>query len=380
MPLAGSIGVQEIREELEDLAFRELYPEAANSIVSRLDFLKQQGGDIISRITDEVSRTLLESAVEAWVSGRIKKPASIWRKMQQKDVAFERLTDIIAFRIVVASPEDCYKALGIVHTAYRVIPGEFDDYISTPKRNGYQSLHTAVIGPDLHRIEIQIRSTTMHEVAELGVAAHWRYKMGAPLTEGRSYAWVHRLLDILDDAGDPREFLENTKREIDFDQVFCFTPKGKIITLPRRATPIDFAYAVHSEIGDRCVGASINGKMAPLQTELSNGDQVEILTSEDGVPSALWEQWAQSGKARSRIRRYIRDQERSEFTQLGRALLDRAFRMASVTAGPELTARICEYFKASKFPILKPSRNSSAETRLLSTRFWRRSRVHLLTV
>jgi guanosine-3',5'-bis(diphosphate) 3'-pyrophosphohydrolase len=326
VPLAERIGVQEIKDELEDMAFRELYPDVSDSIASRLVFLKEEGGDIVSQISDEISRTLAEADIEVWISGRMKRPVSIWRKMQRKNVTYEQLTDIIAFRVVVASVDDCYRALGVIHTKFRMIPGEFDDYISTPKLNGYQSLHTAVIGPDMHRIEIQIRTTQMHEVAELGVAAHWQYKQGAALTEGKRYHWVRQLLDILESSNNPDEFLEHTKLEMFPDQVFCFTPKGEIINLPNGATAIDFAYAVHSEIGDRCIGVRINGKMAPLRTEITNGDQVEILTSVDGTPSPTWEQWVVTGKARARIRRYVRSERRDEFTKLGQAMLDRAFR------------------------------------------------------
>jgi guanosine-3',5'-bis(diphosphate) 3'-pyrophosphohydrolase len=326
VPLAERIGIQEIKEELENLAFRELYPDASESIVSRLEFLKEQGEDVVVRISDAINRTLVESDIEAWISGRTKRPVSIWRKMHRKNVEFEQLTDINAFRVVVASLDDCYRTLGVIHTKYRMIPGEFDDYISTPKPNGYQSLHTAVIGPEMHRIEIQIRTTQMHEVSELGVAAHWQYKQGAALTEGKRYHWVRQLLDILESSGNPDEFLEHTKLEMFPDQVFCFTPKGEIINLPQGATAIDFAYAVHSEIGDRCIGARINGKMAPLRTEMNNGDQVEVLTSADGTPSPTWEQWVVTGKARARIRRYVRSERREEFTKLGQAMLDRAFR------------------------------------------------------
>ena len=331
VPLAERIGIQEIKDELEDMAFRELHPEVSTSIISRLEFLKNQGTDVVSDISEEINRTLAEADVETWISGRTKRPVSIWRKMQRKNVEYEQLTDIIAFRVVVASIEDCYRALGIIHTQYRMIPGEFDDYISTPKLNGYQSLHTAVIGPKMNRIEIQIRTTQMHEVAELGVAAHWQYKQGAALTEGKRYRWVRQLLDILENSNNPDEFLEHTKLEIFPDQVFCFTPKGEIINLPQGATAIDFAYAVHSEVGDRCVGIRINGKMAPLRTKMRNGDQVEVLTSMDGTPSPTWEQWVVTGKARARIRRYVRSEQRDEFTRLGQAIYSRALRGIGIT-------------------------------------------------
>lgn len=346
VPLAERIGIQEIKEELEDIAFHELYPDASESIVSRLQFLKEQGDDIVTRISDEINRTLVESDIEAWISGRIKRPVSIWRKMHRKNMEFEQLTDINAFRVVVATVEDCYHALGIIHTNYRMIPGEFDDYISTPKPNGYQSLHTALIGPEGYRIEVQIRTTQMHEISELGVAAHWQYKQGAALTEGKNYHWVRQLLDILESSNNPDEFLEHTKLEMFPDQVFCFTPKGEIINLPQGATAIDFAYAVHSEIGDRCIGTRINGKMAPLRTEIRNGDQVEVLTSTDGTPSPIWEQWVATGKARARIRRYVRGERRDEFTKLGYAMLDRAYREINYTPDTKPPKLVLDHFNA----------------------------------
>ena len=346
VPLAERIGIQDIKEELEEMAFRELYPEVAESIENRLEFLKEQGEDVVNLISGEVNRVLAEADLECWVSGRTKRPVSIWRKMQRKNVEYEQLTDIIAFRVIVASVEDCYRALGVIHTHYRMIPGEFDDYISTPKLNGYQSLHTALIGPEMQRIEIQIRTTQMHEVAELGVAAHWQYKQGAALTEGKRYHWVRQLLDILENSTSPGEFLEHTKLEMYPDDVFCFTPKGEIINLPQGATAIDFAYAVHSEVGDRCVGARINGKMAPLRTAIRNGDQVEILTSADGTPSPTWEQVVVTGKARARIRRYVRGERREEFTKLGQAMLDRAFRDVGYSIDQEQAEAVLEKFDA----------------------------------
>ena len=362
VPLAERIGIQEIKEELEDIAFRVLYPDASESIVSRLTFLQEEGGDIIARISDKINRTLVESDIEAWISGRIKRPVSIWRKMHRKNMEFEQLTDINAFRIVVASVEDCYRALGVIHTHYRMIPGEFDDYISTPKSNGYQSLHTALIGPENYRIEVQIRTTQMHEIAELGVAAHWQYKQGAALTEGKSYHWVRQLLDILENSNNPDEFLEHTKLEMFPDQVFCFTPKGEIINLPQGATAIDFAYAVHSEIGDRCIGTRINGKMAPLRTEIKNGDQVEVLTSSDGTPSPTWESWVVTGKARARIRQYIRSERREEFTKLGYAMLDRAYREVGYVPDSDLPKDVLDRFNAGSADDLASSIGSGEVT------------------
>jgi GTP diphosphokinase / guanosine-3',5'-bis(diphosphate) 3'-diphosphatase len=270
------------------------------------------------------------------VAGREKSPFSIWEKMHQRNVAFEQLSDIMAFRIVVPTKEACYAALGAVHSAYQVIAGRFKDYISTPKSNGYQSLHTGVTlrEPRNQKIEVQIRTREMHEIAEAGVAAHWLYKSAdaARASPGdlHHFRWVQDLLEILENSAAPEEFLENTKLELYGDQVFCFTPKGELIQLPRGATPVDFAYAVHSQVGDTCVGAKVNGRLMPLRYELQNGDQVEIMTSRGGTPSPQWERFVVTGKARSRIRRYIHQQQRQENLDAGRAELAKAFRQAGV--------------------------------------------------
>jgi guanosine-3',5'-bis(diphosphate) 3'-pyrophosphohydrolase len=325
-PLAERIGMHDMKDELEDLAFAELYPDARASIMARLAFLRQKGGDLVERIIDELNDTLRDAGLKAEVSGREKTAYSVWRKMQKKNVGFEQLSDIMAFRVVVDSVEKCYQALGVIHSHYPVVPGRFKDYISTPKPNNYRSLHTGVIGPERQRIEMQIRTHDMHEVAELGVAAHWVYKQDAPRTDGPQYRWLRELLDILEHASDPQEFLEHTKLEMFQDQVFCFTPKGDLIALPRGATPVDFAYAVHSVVGDTCVGAKVNGRLAPLRTQLSNGDQVEIITSKAQTPSPTWERFVVTGKARARIRRFIRTQQRQQYLDLGKAILQKAFR------------------------------------------------------
>jgi GTP pyrophosphokinase len=325
-PLSERIGMHEMKDELEDLAFAELHPEARQSVMARLAFLRAKGGELVERIMDELKETLAGGGLNAEVSGREKTPYAIWRKMQKKNVGFEQLSDIMAFRIIVDTVEQCYQALGVMHSRYPVVPGRFKDYVSTPKPNNYRSLHSGVIGPERQRIEVQIRTKDMHEVAELGVAAHWVYKQGAPRTEGRQYRWLRELLDILEHASDPQEFLEHTKLEMFQDQVFCFTPKGDLIALPRGATPVDFAYAVHSAIGDTCVGSKINGRLAPLRTQLSNGDQVEIITSKAQTPSPTWERFVVTGKARARIRRFVRTQQRQQYLDLGKAILQKAFR------------------------------------------------------
>ncbi|MEI6985761.1 MAG: RelA/SpoT AH/RIS domain-containing protein, partial [Rhodospirillaceae bacterium] len=269
------------------------------------------------------------------------------RKLEHKSISFEQLSDIMAFRVIVASIEESYQALGIIHARYPVVPGRFKDYISTPKPNGYRSLHTGVIGPGRQRIEIQIRTTDMHEIAELGVAAHWAYKQGQPRSEARDYRWLRELLDILEHATRPEEFLEHTKLELFQDQVFCFTPKGDLINLPRGATPVDFAYAVHSEVGDRCIGTKINGRMLPLRSQLQNGDQVEIVTSKSQTPSPAWERFVVTGKAKACIRKFMRSQQRNQYSHLGRALLHKLFRHENCDFSEKALNGILKHFQAS---------------------------------
>ncbi|HAU28903.1 MAG TPA: bifunctional (p)ppGpp synthetase/guanosine-3',5'-bis(diphosphate) 3'-pyrophosphohydrolase [Rhodospirillaceae bacterium] len=325
-PLAERVGIHQIKDELVSIAFAELYPDAHASITARLSFLRNAGEDVAGRIVAELKEKLVEAGhKDAEVQGREKTPYSIWRKMQLKNIAFEQLCDIMAFRVVVGSVSECYGVLGLIHSAYAVVPDKFKDYISTPKPNGYRSLHTTVIGPERQRIEIQIRTREMHEVCELGVAAHWAYKQGQK-AEGVQYRWLRELLDILEHAQKPEEFLEHTKLELFQDQVFCFTPKGDLYALPRGATPVDFAYAVHSRIGDTCVGAKVNRRLVPLSTRLENGDQLEILTSKNSTPSPTWERFVATGKARARIRRFVRNSQRGEYINLGRAMLQKVFR------------------------------------------------------
>ncbi len=335
VPLADRIGMQDLKEELEDLAFAELNGDARASIIARLDQLRSEGGSMVDRIADRLKRTLAENGVEAWVSGREKRPFSIWEKMQRKNIAFEQLSDIMAFRIVVHDIAACYHALGVVHQTWPSVPGRFKDYLSTPKQNGYRSLHTTVIGPENKRIEIQIRTQEMHDIADLGVAAHWQYKhngQAAPEAEARQYRWLRELLEILEQTTDPEEFLEHTKLNMFQDQVFCFTPKGDLIALPRDATVVDFAYAVHSDVGDTAVGAKVNGRVVPLRTVLRNGDQVDILRSKVPAPNPTWLNFVKSGRAKSCINRFIRQQQRGQYHELGKAILVKAFREHDATA------------------------------------------------
>jgi len=333
-PLAERIGMDALKTELQNIAFAQLDPEAWETITARLNFLRGQGADVIEEVRRELREVCEQSGIPVVeVTGREKSPYSIWEKMQRRNVAFEQLSDIMAFRVIVPTREACYAALGAVHSAFPVIAGRFKDYISTPKANGYQSLHTGVTlrEPRNQKIEIQIRTREMHMVADYGVAAHWAYKAGEEMEPGaRSFAWVQDLLEILENSGAPDEFLENTKLELYQDQVFCFTPKGQLIQLPRGATPIDFAYAVHSQVGDTCVGAKVNGRIMPLRTELQNGDQVEIITAKGHTPSPQWERFVVTGKARARIRRFVLAQQRQSYIDQGKSMLAKAFRQEGV--------------------------------------------------
>lgn len=344
-PLAERIGMQEVKSELEEIAFAELYKDAHDSIVARLNFLREQGSNIVPKIIEQLKKDMEENGIQASVSGREKTPYSIWRKMQQKNASFEQLSDIMAFRITVDDVGTCYQALGVIHSKYHMIPRRFKDYISTPKPNGYKSIHTGVIGPENTRIEIQIRTYEMHEVAEKGVAAHWAYKQGQKV-EGRNFRWIRELLEILEQAQNPEEFLENTKLEMYNDQVFCFTPKGDLIGLPVNSTPVDFAYAVHSSVGDTCVGAKINGEIRPLRTILQNGDQVEVLTSKAQHPSTEWERFVVTGKAKAAIRRYVRAHKRDQFITLGQEILERLFKGENLEFSEKSLVNVLPNFEA----------------------------------
>ena len=349
-PLAERIGMEAVKTELQTLSFAQLDPEAYDSIQARLNFLRGQGADVIEEVRHELARVCADQGVTVnEVTGREKSPYSIWEKMQRRNVQFEQLSDIMAFRIVVPTREACYAALGAVHAAYPVIAGRFKDYISTPKANGYQSIHTGVTlrEPRNQKIEVQIRTAEMQDVADNGVAAHWVYKGpddGDAPKELQTFRWVQDLLEILENST-PDEFLENTKLELYQDQVFCFTPKGQLIQLPRGATPIDFAYAVHSQVGDTCVGAKINGRLLPLRHELQNGDQVEIMTSRGGTPSPQWERFAVTGKARARIRRFVQQQQKQVHRDAGRAALAKAFRQDGVDGSEKVLEQALKILK-----------------------------------
>jgi len=335
-PLAGRMGMQDMREELEELAFRHINPEAYKTVLKRLADLSERNADLVHKIEQELTELLAANGLQnAMVKGRQKKAYSIFKKMQSKSLSFEQLSDVYGFRVIVDQIPDCYKALGIVHTRWRVVPGRFKDYISTPKQNEYQSIHTTIVGPARQRIELQIRTHRMHEIAEYGIAAHTLYKDGTNPHGGEganqqsnAYSWLRLTIESLAEGDNPEEFLEHTKLELFQDQVFCFTPKGKLIALPRGATPIDFAYAVHTNVGDTCVGAKINGRIMPLVTRLANGDEVEIIRSGVQVPPAAWEEIVVTGKARSAIRRATRLAIRKQYSGLGQRILERTFERA----------------------------------------------------
>jgi guanosine-3',5'-bis(diphosphate) 3'-pyrophosphohydrolase len=335
-PLAERIGMDQVKNELQTLAFMQLDPEAYGTIQARLNFLRGQGADVIDEVRLELIKVVRDAGVETVeVQGREKSSWSIWEKMHRRNVAFEQLSDIMAFRVVVQTKADCYAALGAIHSAYPVIAGRFKDYISTPKSNGYQSLHTGVTlrEPRNQKIEIQIRTDDMDDIAENGVASHWIYKTPGVRSDKKDiqrFRWVQDLLEILENSSSSDEFLENTKLELYGDQVFCFTPKGQLIQLPSGSTPVDFAYAVHSQVGDTCVGAKVNGRLLPLRHQLQNGDQVEIMTARGGTPSPQWERFVVTGKARARIRRFIHQEQREQSRAAGKAELTKAFRQGGV--------------------------------------------------
>ncbi len=339
-PLAGRMGMQGVRDELEQLAFRWLNPDGFATVNAKLDDLRARNAGLIGDIKAALEAKFIAAGIKAEVSGREKKPYSIWRKMENRQIAMEQLSDIYGFRAMVGGVDECYRALGVVHGTWRAVPGRFKDYISTPKQNNYQSIHTTFVGPRNQRVELQIRTSDMHGVAELGIAAHALYKdqLGggsptAPTIAGAAtsapprdnpYVWLRTMVESVLDGSNSEDFLEHTKLELFHDQVFSFTPKGRIIALPRGATPIDFAYAVHTDVGNGCIGALVNGRQLPLTTTLRNGDEVVILTAKNHVPPAAWEKIAITGRARAAIRRASRDALRRQYAELGKRLVESA--------------------------------------------------------
>jgi len=326
-PIANRLGISWMKLELEDLCLRYLHPDAYYKLAQKVAKKKRERESHIEDVTNILEEKLKEYDIHASVMGRAKHFYSIYKKMERRSLDFDQVHDIIAFRIVVDNITECYKALGVIHATYKPVPGRFKDYIAMPKANGYQSLHTTVIGPSGERIEIQIRTQEMHQVAEAGIAAHWKYKEGKFDSRSReNVEWVHRLLEWNKDLADPNEFLETVKIDLFAEDVFVFTPTGEVKELSHGATPLDFAYAVHTDVGNRCVGAKVNGTIVPLKHRLKSGDTVEVITSPTQTPSKDWLKIVKSSRAKAKIRAFIKTQERERARDLGRDLLEKALR------------------------------------------------------
>ena len=331
-PLAHRLGIHWMKQELEDLAFAQIDPEGYRAIAEAIQARAPKLHAIRERIEKVLAEALARHGLEARIEGRLKHVYGIHEKMQRKRVDFDEIFDLVAFRIIVPEVLDCYRALGIVHGLYRPIPGRFKDYIALPKPNGYQSLHTAVIGPDQHRIEIQIRTANMHLVAEEGIAAHWAYKEGKKRNEDFRFVWLRRMLDFVQAGEQPEEALENLRLDLFMQEVYVFSRDGDLFALPRGATALDFAYAVHTEVGHHAVGARVNGEESSLDRVLRNGDQVEVITSPDQTPSRSWLGFAQTPRARYAIRQWFRRHEHESAVRLGRRLLREVFRVETLDA------------------------------------------------
>ena len=346
-PLAQRLGMKEWQDELEDLAFQVINPDARKSIIDRLEYLKSKDENIIDEIRYELKKIFLKEDIFCKIEGRIKSPFSIWNKIKNKNISFEQLSDIMAFRIITNSTRECYRCLGIIHRLFPYIQGRFKDFISTPKSNGYRALHTSVLGPRNKKIEIQFRSNVMEQIADYGVAAHWKYKDPKKIKEkdAKEYIWVHDLIDSMNASNTQDELIENSKLKVFQNDIYVFTPKGDVIELPKNATPIDFAYAIHSQIGDKCVAAKINGKLQPLKTILKNGDQIEIITSEASQPSPLWQRFAVSTKVKSQLRRFLRSKKKHEHIIFGREILYNFFQKENYEITPSIEETIKKEFK-----------------------------------
>ena len=334
-PLANRLGMQAVKTELEEVAFRYLRPADATDLAARIAERAREKEKFVAEVVGIIRQRLEAQGIPADVSGRVKHPYSVWRKMRQLDVGFDLIQDVIGFRVIVDSVARCYESLGIIHALWKPVPGRFKDYVAIPKPNRYQSLHTTVVGPHGDRIEVQIRTEEMHRVAEEGVAAHWAYKergrggRGAPelsAKDAAEFGWLRQLVEFQREVDDPREFLETVKMDLFSDEVFVFTPKGDLKAMPRGATPVDFAFAIHSEVGQHCVGGKVNGKLVPLRHQLKNGDSVEILTSPHAHPSKDWLSFVKTSRAQARIRQYIRQEEHRRSLEIGRELAERDLR------------------------------------------------------
>ena len=328
-PLSGRLGIHSLKEELEELAFDVINPKARKIILDKLLSISSDSGELIDSIKADLSKEIKKNKINFTIEGREKKPFSIWRKMNRKSISLEQLSDIYGFRIIVNSIDDCYRIIWIVHQKWNAIPGRFKDYISTPKINDYQSIHTTILGPDNNRIELQIRTSSMNDLAERGVAAHRNYKDKSIENERQNYPWLDDLLEMLEQGESSQDFFESTKLELFQDQVFCFTPKGRIIALPIGATPIDFAFEVHTDVGMKCIGCRVNGLNAPLYAELDNGDEIEIITDDKSLPPMAWEKIALTGKAKIAIRRINKEKIKNQYSELGKQILDKLLKSST---------------------------------------------------
>ncbi len=346
-PLAQRLGMKEWQDELEDISFEVINPDAKKTIIERLEYLKSKDENIVDEIRYELKNIFFQEDLFCKVEGRIKSPYSIWNKIKNKNISFEQLSDIMAFRVITNSTRECYRCLGIIHRNYQYIQGRFKDFISAPKSNGYRALHTSVMGPKNKKIEIQFRSNIMNQIADFGVASHWKYKDPKKIKEkdAREYKWVYDLVDSMNSSASQDELIQNSKLKVFQNDIYVFTPKGDLIELPKNATPIDFAYAIHSQIGDKCVAAKINDKLQPLKTILKNGDQIEIITSESSQPSPLWERFAVSTKVKSQLRRFFRFKKKEEHIIFGREILLNYFQKENYEFNKNTQQKILEDFK-----------------------------------
>ncbi len=345
-PLAQRLGMKQWQDELEDLSFQSINPDARKSVIDRLNYLNSNDENIIDEIRYELKKIFLNEDLNCKIDGRIKSAYSIWNKIKNKNISFEQLSDIMAFRIITNSTRECYRCLGIIHRRFPYIQGRFKDFISSPKSNGYRALHTSVMGPKNKKIEIQFRSNVMNQIADFGVAAHWKYKDPKSIKEKdtKEYKWMHDLVDLMNSSANQDELIENSKISVFKDEIYVFTPKGDLIELPTKATPIDFAYAIHTQIGDKCVGAKINEKLQPLKTILKNGDQIEIITSEESQPSPLWERFAVTSRVKSQIRRFFRSKKRAEYIIFGKEILNAFFIKENYDLNESISKKIKKEF------------------------------------
>ena len=365
-PLAQRLGMKEWQDELEDIAFEVINPDAKKTITERLEYLKSKDDNIVDEIRYELKNIFFQEDLFCKVDGRIKSPYSIWNKIKNKNISFEQLSDIMAFRVITNSTRECYRCLGIIHRQYPYIQGRFKDFISAPKSNGYRALHTSVMGPKNKKIEIQFRSNIMDQIADFGVASHWKYKDPKKIKEkdAKEYKWVYDLVDSMNSSASQDELIQNSKLKVFQNDIFVFTPKGDLIELPKNATPVDFAYAIHSQIGDKCVAAKINDKLQPLKTILKNGDQIEIITSESSQPSPLWQRFAVTTKVKSQLRRFFRFKKKEEHVIFGREILINYFQKENYEFNQNIKQKILDEFNYKSIDELYASIGSGEITAL----------------